>query len=262
MRHRSFNNTIKSLLKELRMKIKEPDFRVLIRSLRPKRTDKNLIRLGGDSDGGYLLPNDLENIAACFSAGVGEVSSFEFDCAEMGMNIFMADASVDAPVINDPRFTFRKKFIGGENKGDYITLEKWIKESEIEPSGDLLLQMDIEGAEYEVLNSLSNDTLKKLRIIIVEFHDLHLLYDKEFYRKARSAFGKILQNHVCVHIHPNNSCNSRLIKGIEIPEAAEFTFIRKDRVKILGDAKEFPHPFDRDNIELSTIVLPPFWFGE
>lgn len=258
----SLKKNIKKYLKEVFRKIKEPDFRGLVISLRPKQTDKKLIRLGGESDGGYLVPNDLQNIKACFSAGVGEVSNFEYECAELGMQIFMADATVNFPAIDDNRFNFIKKFIGNKNEDDYIAMEEWIKESKIDSFGDLLLQMDIEGAEYEVLNSVSNTTFKKFRIIIVEFHNLHLLPNKDFYREANSAFKKILKNHICVHIHPNNSCDSRIIRGIEIPEAAEFTFIRMDRVKIIGNATEFPHLLDRDNLELPTLILPPFWIGE
>ena len=36
-----------------------------------------LIRVGSDGDGGYLLPDILKNISYCFSAGVGEISKFE-----------------------------------------------------------------------------------------------------------------------------------------------------------------------------------------
>ena len=41
----------------------------------------NLLRIGGDSDGGYLLPDDLENISSCFSPGVSDIFDFEFTLA-------------------------------------------------------------------------------------------------------------------------------------------------------------------------------------
>jgi hypothetical protein len=40
-------------------------------------TDVPLIRLGADGDGGYLVPDDLEDVAACFSPGVDDRASFE-----------------------------------------------------------------------------------------------------------------------------------------------------------------------------------------
>ena len=232
----------------------------LIKILRPKDTNKKLIRLGGDSDGGYLVPDDLNGVKTCFSAGIGDISDFEYSCAEIGMEVFMADASVDAPVLNDIRFNFEKKFIGNKNLGNFITLEEWIKISKVDLSSDFLLQMDIEGNEYDVLNSSSFATLKKFRILVIEFHNLHKLSDSEFHKKANSAFKKILKNHVCIHIHPNNCCGIRKINGIEIPVVAEFTFIRRDRIQINGNVRKFPHEHDRDNVNNPSITLPDIWF--
>lgn len=38
---------------------------------------KDLIRLGPNGDGGYLVPDDLTGIEACFSPGVCATSEFE-----------------------------------------------------------------------------------------------------------------------------------------------------------------------------------------
>jgi hypothetical protein len=48
-------------------------------SVKPIKTNHTLIRLGGETDGGYLIPNDIENIDKCFSPGVSEVANFEND---------------------------------------------------------------------------------------------------------------------------------------------------------------------------------------
>jgi hypothetical protein len=45
-------------------------------------------------------------------------------------------------------------------------------------SDDLILQMDIEGAEWHVLLNVSRDTLRRFRIIVIELHDLERLMDK------------------------------------------------------------------------------------
>ena len=37
--------------------------------LRPKKSPYELIRIGGTSDGAYLLPNDLAGVSACFPQG-------------------------------------------------------------------------------------------------------------------------------------------------------------------------------------------------
>jgi hypothetical protein len=44
--------------------------RRLVHRLHPVVTTHPLIRVGAHGDGGYLVPDDLDGIAACFSPGV------------------------------------------------------------------------------------------------------------------------------------------------------------------------------------------------
>ena len=64
---------------------------------RPLRTNFPLIRIGSLNDGGYLLPDDLSGVAACFSPGVAKVADFENQITEKGIPCFLADYSVDKP---------------------------------------------------------------------------------------------------------------------------------------------------------------------
>jgi hypothetical protein len=234
----------------------------LIEKLHPFCTDKDLIRLGTNGDGGYLVPNDLDGIKACFSPGVGELFTFEQDCLRYGMQVFLADKSVDSPSIKNNNFHFIKRFIGPITNEDYITMDEWVNDSLKEDiSSDLLLQMDIEGHEYFSIINMSDFLLKRFRIVVIEFHDLDKLWNKEFFDKAMIAFQKILQNHICVHIHPNNALASDKKDGIEIPIAAEFTFIRNDRNKSRVPQTIFPHSLDFDSTNKETIILPKCWYS-
>ena len=235
----------------------------LIKKLQPYNVGKDLIRLGAKRDGGYLVPDDLVEIEACFSPGVSTVSEFEKDCFKRGMKIFLADKSVDKPKIglSKNNYHFLKKYIGCYNNDDFITLDSWINSSNIKKNKDLMLQMDIEGAEYTSLLNISDDLLNLFRIIIIEFHDLHKFWNKGFYDIASVCFDKILLNHTCVHIHPNNFEPIDSNNGIEIPMAAEFTFIRNDRFSTKSYQKSFPHNLDNDNSnERKSILLPKIWY--
>ena len=53
------------------------DLRELIRALHPAVPGRELIRLGPEGDGGYLLPDDLDGVQCCFSPGVSTESRFE-----------------------------------------------------------------------------------------------------------------------------------------------------------------------------------------
>ena len=229
--------------------------RSLMRSLHPISTDKTLLRFGSRYDGGYLIPDDLEGIHACFSPGIGRVSGFEKDCANRGMNVFLADASVDAPVEQHERFHFSKVFIGRAPKENYISLNDWVTCSLNGDSGDLLLQMDIEGSEYEVINDTSTELFQRFRIIVIEFHGIPWLNKDKI-----NAFKKLLKTHSCVHIHPNNRWGAVQLRGLILPRIMEFTFLRHDRIAKSEFRKNFPHPLDVDNTSKPTLLLPKCWY--
>lgn len=234
----------------------------LIESLFPYIIQKDLIRLGSNGDGGYLVPDDLEGIESCFSPGVDNISEFENDCLKYGMKIYMADKSVDKPNLDIPeeKYDFIKKFVGCTNNDNYISMDNWVNLNSKSSTSDLLLQMDIEGDEYFSLINMSNTLIKRFRIMVIEFHFLNDFWNPHFFDLAETVFGKILETHICVHIHPNNCCGIDSRFGFDIPRVAEFTFIRKDRVKIKKYASNFPHELDYDNTEKESILLPKIWY--
>ena len=235
----------------------------LIRKLHPYNTDKELIRIGPNGDGGYLVPDDLTGIEACFSPGVGQISSFEEECSKLGMKVFLADKSVDKPNLdlNNGNYSFLKKYIGCTNNVDFITMDEWVNSSPIADNSDLILQMDIEGSEYYTFINMTDLLIKRFRIMIIEFHGFSGFWLPHFFSLAETVFDKILQTHTCVHIHPNN-CSSIYNKfGVEIPKIAEFTFLRNDRINSKEYQNHFPHHLDFNNTEKDTIVLPRNWYN-
>lgn len=222
--------------------------------------DRSLIRLGPNGDGGYLVPDDLTGIAACFSPGVAFVSGFEKDCANLGMKVFLADNSIEKPVENHELFHFTKKHVGAISNDDFMTMDDWVASSLPDDHSDLLLQMDIEFSEYETILRMSDALLQRYRIIVAEFHELDQLWSLPFYELASHAFEKILQTHHCVHIHPNNCCGSMQKDGLDIPGVMEFTFLRRDRLQNPRPAKGFPHPLDYPNTKNPPLILPKCWY--
>ena len=234
--------------------------RELLQALRPLDPGIELIRIGPDGDGGYLLPNDLEGIAHAFSPGVSTESGFEANLADRGMQIFLADYSVDGPAVAHPRFSFDKRFVGCLTDERYITLDDWHAAKLGASSAELLLQMDIEGAEYETLLAASPSLLARFRIMIIEFHWLPQLWNEPFFAIAARAFRKLLATHAVVHIHPNNCCGSVTSAGLEIPRIAEFTLLRKDRLRSASYRSDFPHKLDRPNVAKAPLHLAPCWY--
>jgi hypothetical protein len=233
----------------------------LIRKLRPQDCEKELICIGGQKDGGYLIPDDLEGIEYCFSPGVRDTSDFENQLTDLGIRSFLADYSIDQPPILRPEFTFDKIFLGSSNRGNFTTLASWKDKYIKDYAGDMILQMDIEGGEYEVILSTPDDLLSQFRIMAIEFHFLERLFDPFIFGLFSSSFEKILQQFHVVHIHPNNTGGIAKMGDIEIPRVMEFTFLNKRRVRSTRPRETFPHKLDvQTEAYEKPMQLPECWY--
>jgi hypothetical protein len=234
--------------------------RGLLAKLQPFSTGYELIRVGPEGDGGYLIPNVLDGITACYSPGVEEIAGFELELANKGVRCFLADYSVDGPPLEHENIYFEKKYLGSYNDQIYTTLESWIDKTSNSPD-DLILQMDIEGAEYEIILNTESDILSRFRIIVIEFHFLDLISNIFAYELVNNTFNKILKNFEVVHIHPNNSEKMVKIRGIEIPPFLEVTFLRNDYVKSRDKIQTLPNSMDRPNkANNADYSIPINWF--
>lgn len=231
------------------------------RRMHPKAMQGDLIRIGGTKDGGYLIPAELQGIEACFSPGVARTSDFENHMATLGIPSFMADYSVKSPPIKNDMFFFEKKFLGDTNNNKFMRLEDWVSRNVPDVDKDLLLQMDIEWSEYPVLLDTPETTLRRFRIMAIEFHTMEMLFSLYSFRFIKQVFDKILRDFTIVHIHPNNCCPIVKMGRFEVPRVMEFTFLRNDYFRPSDRELAFPHPLDYRNVErLPDIVLPNCWW--
>jgi hypothetical protein len=232
--------------------------------LAPVTTNFPLIRVGGDADGGYLVPDDLKDISACFSPGVAESARFEEDLLQrFGIPSHLADFSVSAPPHGFRPKSFTKKFIATFESEQTITLGSWIHTCEdVDVCGDLICQMDIEGAEYSSFLSLDPALLRKFRIIVLEIHNIYAWANPPFFGIVEDFFRKLLSEFHVVHIHPNNNDGLIQIGPFLTPRTIEMTFLRKDRSIAAGHCSLFPHPLDFPNSpSAEDFPLPSSWIG-
>ncbi len=228
--------------------------------IRPIECEISLIRIGGQNDGGYLIPDDLDGIKECYSPGVALTSNFEDELSSRGIICYLADYSVDGPPTLNPLFLFQKKFLGVKSDDIYIRLDDWI-ESTSQYEADKILQMDIEGAEWSVLCSTPSKALKQFRIIVLEFHNMDGLFDPIIFRQINDVFDLLLLDFQIVHIHPNNSSSPVSFHEFKVPPVMEFTFLRRDRINKPTFAKKFPHTLDRPNVMgMVDYPLPTCWY--
>lgn len=265
---------IKSFIKKILFKIginiekisNLNEIKIFISRFRENYKSVELIRIGGDGDGGYLVPNILNDIKYCFSAGVGPVSAFEKHLStNYKIQSFMADASVSCPSEEDSNFIFIKKFLSSRTTGEFITLKDWIKANTKDDTPNIILQMDIEGSEYEVLTYESSEILAKFSSMIIEFHGLQNISNKNFLKMITGIFEKIYSNFSICHVHPNNLSGVYILNGLKIPSNIEVTFIRNDLINDLklNSKVSLPHFLDKKNSnESPEIKMPEVWWKQ
>lgn len=229
----------------------DEDIQEAINLLVPIGCTHELIRVGGDGDGAYLIPNDLSKIDACFSPGIANIITFEQELATIyGIHSYMCDASVDATqlCLNPGLHHFVPKWLGGYDGDATHTLDSWIATSEHSGSNNLLLQMDIEGAEFESIIAASDSILSQFRIAVIELHGLWRIQSSRFLNtRFLPVLHKLARHFDCVHFHPNNCCGTTPISNVNVPNVVEVTYYRKS-CNISKYGPVMPHPLDIINV--------------
>ena len=227
-------------------KTSKSEISYILKNLLPYKTEFDLIRMGENNDGGYLIPNDLSGVKKNYSAGIGTLTKFEKDLEEKFSIISnMLDFNEIDQKILPKRSKFLRRKIDIISSKESISINDWLEEEKDE----ILLKMDIEGDEYLTMASISEKNLKKIRILVLELHDLRHLRNYFFFKTFRKVILKINKLFYVCHLHVNNVSKVKNIGGYMVPDMLEITFIRKDRVK--NFSREFailPNKLDRKTL--------------
>ena len=233
-----------------------------------------LIRLGKNYDGGYLVPiKSIENTKVLFSFGLNDDFSFEKDFRKKkDINIYCYDNSVNwkfwikkffRDIKNLLLFRIKKsdlkyiffyfKYIFFFNSKKKIHYKKFIapkgsnipgvKENEItdldeifseKNSKNVFLKIDIEGSEYRILDQIIKYQ-SSIEGLVIEFHECDI--NKDLIKNFINNFELKI-----THLHVNNWS---LINSENFPSSIEFTFSPKDYCKT-DNSEYLSLPLDLD----------------
>lgn len=239
------------------------DMRRFLEALRPKPSPAPLIRIGPGRDGSYLIPDDIDGVAACFSPGVNNEKTFEDMLAERyGIAAHLCDASSDIALLRTPLIdsvqTFEKLWLDVPDSDDAVSLDTWVARHRPDAAQDLMLQMDIEGAEYRNILATSDETLNRFRVIVLELHALERVAHEGVLHQVLLPFVEKLGGHfTCVHAHANNVTEPFEFAdlGITVPSLIEVTLLRNDRID--GRTLHEPQLPHADDIRFNVRDRPP-----
>jgi hypothetical protein len=203
-----------------------------LRQLFPLKVLNNISwkRFGSSGDGGYLLSDDISESDICISLGIGDNYSFDIDMAKRCSQVLMFDHTITPPTPIASNMIFEKIGIAAVEAKGFTTIEKII--SKLPERSDLILKIDVEGAEWKVLESLTLETLSRFRQIAAEFHNLHSIHDSNQFSQIVNSLSKISQSHLLVNFHVNNWASYQMVAGVPFPDVVEVTYVR--RVSSIG----------------------------
>jgi hypothetical protein len=229
---------------DISKKTEDIKIETFFKMFRPYDLGYELIRIGSENDGGYLVPNILDEINTCISPGVGHTNSFEKDLKKRGIISFMLDHTIETNSILVKDFDFTRKKLNIYNDNKNITLDSFCS-SKLNKEDNPMLQMDIEGDEYLNILSSSDETLNRFKIIIIEFHNLERITNKLLFEFYSGSINKILKHFDVCHIHPNNgNRNFTVTNKLKIPQVLEVTFLNKKLSKTKKPIISLPHKLD------------------
>ncbi len=235
------------------------EIREILEMFRPKDAGIPLIRVGHEDDGGYLVPDLLDDVTAMFSPGVSDNFDFDLEISEKGIAVFMADGSVSRPEGLRDNMFFVQSMVGPADGSGVMSFRRWVAECAPE-QGDLLLQMDIEGSEYDIFADLEPEALGQFSIILLEMHDIPEMLLGPKREMLKRTLDCLLANHDICHLHPNNALAQVPIGGSRVPQLLELTLLRRDCMRGDGSEPRLPHPGDRPNVTgVPDEPLDTFW---
>ncbi len=205
----------------------------------------SLVRKGRANDGGYIMSNSgLEN-AIAYSLGINNDVSWDLAMATLGCNVFQYDHTISALPELHPLFHWFRIGIAASPSSDGMLqpLDLLIEKNGHSDRNDLILKMDIEGAEWDAIEAMSMDTLRQFSQIVIELHNV-VNKASDLLPKAERVLRKLYSTHQPVHIHANNWGSLGFIDGTLIPDTIELTYVRRTDHQFEKCYKIFPTELD------------------
>ena len=219
----------------------------------------DLIRIGRDYDGGYIMLDDFEPGGIAYSFGISGDVSWDKDMASRGYDVFMYDHTIDGLPEENTRFHWSKLGIAdGVTHDDRLkTLEELISRNGHEGKRDMILKMDVEGAEWGFLESVKPETLSQFSQMTFELHNMIKLADHE---RVLNILRKINETHQLVHLHANNVSSYVTIGGRNFAALFEVSYVLRDKYKFSGEYDvKLPLKIDMPNITGWPEIELGYW---
>ncbi len=205
-------------------------------------------RVGRRGDGGYVMVDDFVDCRYALSFGVGTEISWDLAIVGRGLTVFLYDQTIDSIPVQHEKLKLRRFGLGESHdpKGAKQSLPKILSHEGLQDDSNLILKIDVEGAEWKALRQIAAQEMQLFRQIVVEFHGLADYSDHDKHIERLYTLKKMAETHQVVHVHANNWGRYVIIGGIPVPDVVEVTFARAT-YRFADCTRVFPTGLDSPN---------------
>lgn len=198
---------------------------------------KDMEKLGSGYGGWFVPTGLLDNTSICYCAGCGEDISFDLELIDrFNCTVFSYDPTPRAVKYVTEKTTHIKNYhyydiglwdqdtnlkfyvpkntghvslsaLNLQNTNDYVELKVRRINGIMKDNGHKsidLLKIDIEGAEYKVIDSIIQDKLE-INMILVEFDELYNCIDNNYIYRIKNTVRSLLKNNYrLIHVDGAN----------------------------------------------------------
>lgn len=221
------------------------------------------VRIGDqEHSGGYIMLDEVNDKNIFYSFGISSDVTWDSHFAEeLSKPVYMYDHTIKELPYEHDNFKWSRVGICGENdKGkqkNLKSLTELMKENGNENDHDMILKMDVEGAEWDVFSTVPADVLEQFDQITLEMHWFFNLNNRDKILKSLEALNTY---HQLVHVHGN--CGSFSVpvgEGYNMPDILEATYVNKNRRQFQKSERFFPTELDRRNDSCYPEIILGFW---
>ena len=178
----------------------------------------------------------------------------------MDKKVFMYDNTINSLPYEHKNYIWKKEGICGENEigktNELKALSEILKDNGHENENNMILKMDVEGAEWDVFSTFDADELDRFNQIMLELHWFLDLNNKERILKSLNNLNK---NHQIVHVHGNSFGVAIPMNGYNMPDIIEATWVRKKGRKFIYSNRFFPTNLDARNDRNYPEIIMGYW---
>ncbi|BDV36184.1 hypothetical protein [Methylocystis iwaonis] len=229
--------------------------------LTPFDIDRRKVRIGPETDGGYVFVDHIDPSQTILSYGISFEYRFDAEMAARGHRVYMFDHTIDGINATHPNMLYYKEGVAGVSSPEQClySIEDHLARFGIE--GDrLILKMDVEGAEWDAIGMTPDTVLARFEQIVIEVHGVNAITDTGYREKFCFFFRKLNRLFTLFHVHANN-CDGpnglTIVSGIPVSPLLELSYVRNNVCNKFPSRTLYPTALDFPNVGAKDKLL---WF--